>query len=71
MLATVRVSLCVCANRFTSDCFSNEGQYKAVFMSRVPEVELGTKGTGHELKPWNVLYIMQPLASELQTLGCE
>ena len=25
--------VCVCANRFTSDCFSNEGQYKAGFAS--------------------------------------
>ena len=27
--AAVHVSLYVCANHFTSDCFSNEGQYKA------------------------------------------
>ena len=33
MLAAVRVSLYVCANHFTSDCFSNEGQYKAGFAS--------------------------------------
>ena len=31
--AAVRVSLFVCANHFTSDCFSNEGQYKAGFAS--------------------------------------
>ena len=29
--AAVRVSLCVCANHFTSDCFINEGKYKAGF----------------------------------------
>ena len=29
--AAVRVSLCVCANHFTSDCFSNDCQYKAGF----------------------------------------
>ena len=28
--ATVCVCLYMCANHFTSDCFSNEGQYKAV-----------------------------------------
>ena len=31
--ATLCVSLFVCANHFTSDCFSNEGQYKAGFAS--------------------------------------
>ena len=31
MPAAVRVSLYVCANHFTSDGFSNEGQYKAAF----------------------------------------
>ena len=31
MPAAVRVSLYVCANHFTSDCFSKEGQYKAGF----------------------------------------
>ena len=29
--ATLPVSLYVCANHFTSDCFSNEGQYQAGF----------------------------------------
>ena len=33
MPAAVRVSLYVCANQFTADCFSNEGQYKAGFAS--------------------------------------
>ena len=33
VLAAVCVSLYVCANHFTSDCFSNEGQYKAGFAS--------------------------------------
>ena len=31
MLAAVRVSLYVCANHFTLDCFHYEGQYKAGF----------------------------------------
>ena len=31
MPAAVPVSLYVCANHFTLDCFSNEGQYKAGF----------------------------------------
>ena len=31
--AAVRVSLCVCGNRLTADCFSDEGQYKAGFAS--------------------------------------
>ena len=29
VLATVCVSLYVCANHLTSDCFSNKGQYQA------------------------------------------
>ena len=33
MPAAVRVSFYVCANHFTLDCFSNEGQYKAGFAS--------------------------------------
>ena len=37
--ATVRVSLYVCANQFTSDCFSNEGQYKAGFASTLTLVK--------------------------------
>ena len=35
----VRVSLDVCANHFTSDCFSNEGQYKAGFASTLTLVK--------------------------------
>ena len=37
--AAVRVSLYVCANHFTSDCFSNEGQYKAGFASTLTLVK--------------------------------
>ena len=37
--ATVRVSLYVCANHFRSDCFSNEGQYKAGFVSTLTLVK--------------------------------
>ena len=33
VLATVHVSLFVCAYHFTSDCFSNESQYKVGFAS--------------------------------------
>ena len=33
MPATLSVSLHVCANNFTLDCFSNEGQHKAGFAS--------------------------------------
>ena len=33
------VSLYVCANHFTSDCFSNEGQYKAGFTSTLTLVK--------------------------------
>ena len=39
MPAVVRVSLYVCANHFTSDCFSNEGQYKAGFASTLTLVK--------------------------------
>ena len=39
MPATVRISLCVCANCFTLDCFSNEGQYKAGFASTLTLVK--------------------------------
>ena len=37
--AAVRVSLYVCANHFTSDCFSNECQYKAGFASTLTLVK--------------------------------
>ena len=37
--ATVHVSLCMCASHFTSDCFSNEGQYKAGFASTLALVK--------------------------------
>ena len=37
--ATVPVSFFVCANHFTSDCFSNEGQYKAGFASTLTLVK--------------------------------
>ena len=37
--ASVHVSLYVCANHFTSDCFSNEGQYKAGFASTLTLVK--------------------------------
>ena len=37
--AAVHVSLDVCANHFTSDCFSNEGQYKAGFASTLTLVK--------------------------------
>ena len=37
--AAVCVSLYVCANHFTSDCFSNEGQYKAGFTSTLTLVK--------------------------------
>ena len=33
MPAAVRISLYMCANHLTSDCFGNEGQYKAGFAS--------------------------------------
>ena len=36
----MRVSLGVCANRFTSDYFSNEGQYKAGFASTLTLVKV-------------------------------
>ena len=39
MPAKVNVSLFVCANHFTSDCFSNEGQYKAGFASTLTLVK--------------------------------
>ena len=39
MPAAVSVSLNVCANHFTSDCFSNEGQYKAGFASTLTLVK--------------------------------
>ena len=39
MPAAVCVSLYVCANHFTSDCFSNEGQYKAGFASTLTLVK--------------------------------
>ena len=37
--ATVRINLFVCANHFTSDCFGNEGQYKAGFASTLTLVK--------------------------------
>ena len=37
--ATLPVSLYVCANHFTLDCFSNEGQYKAGFASTLTLVK--------------------------------
>ena len=37
--AVARLSFCVCANRFTSDCFSNKGQYKAGFASTLTLVK--------------------------------
>ena len=37
--AAVGVSLYVCANHFTWDCFSNEGQYKAGFASTLTLVK--------------------------------
>ena len=37
--AKLPVSLCVCANHFTLDCFSNEGQYKAGFDSTLTLVK--------------------------------
>ena len=37
--ASLPVSLYVCANHFTSDCFSNEGQYKAGFASTLTLVK--------------------------------
>ena len=37
--AVLPISLHVCANHFTSDCFSNEGQYKAGFASTLTLVK--------------------------------
>ena len=37
--AMLPVSLYVCANHFTSDCFSNKGQYKAGFASTLTLVK--------------------------------
>lgn len=37
--ATVPVGLFVCANHFTADCFSNQGQYKAGFASTLTLVK--------------------------------
>ncbi|KAM8755816.1 uncharacterized protein AB9X84_009227 [Acanthopagrus schlegelii] len=39
VVGAVRVGLYVCANHFTSDCFSNEGQYKAGFASTLTLVK--------------------------------
>ena len=39
MSATLPVILYVCANHFTSVCFSNEGQYKAGFASTLTLVK--------------------------------
>ena len=39
VLAAFRVSLHVCANNFKSDCFSNDGQYKAGFASTLTLVK--------------------------------
>ena len=45
MLAVERVGLYVCANHFTWDCFSNEGQYKAGFASTLTP-SICTQATG-------------------------
>ena len=39
MPAAVHVSLYVCTNHFTSDCFSDEGQYKTGFASTLTLVK--------------------------------
>uniref|UniRef100_A0A671XVK2 THAP-type domain-containing protein n=1 Tax=Sparus aurata TaxID=8175 RepID=A0A671XVK2_SPAAU len=39
VVAAVRAGLYVCANHFTSDCFRNEGQYKAGFASTLTLVK--------------------------------
>ena len=49
--AAVRVSLYVCANHFTSDCFSNECQYKAGFASTLTLIK-GSVPELNEYKQW-------------------